>query len=143
MPLAERLLVIAFLAQIVWTFVVMAMTARVRFRAAARREIRGDVSLDLTGYPDYARKVANNMNNQWETPTLFYALILLILTLHISSLILAILAFVYVAARVAHTYIHTTTNVVMVRARPFFVGLAALILMTLVISLDLLTGSII
>jgi hypothetical protein len=143
MPLAERLLVIAFLAQIVWTFYVAYLAGRARFRAASRREIKGDISLDMNALPPYARQFSNNMNNQWETPTLYYALILLALVLHLSSLILAVLAFVYVAARIGHTYVHTTFNKVIVRARVFFVGIGALILMTIVITLDLLTGSII
>jgi len=143
MPLAERLLVIAFLAQICWTFFVAFLAGRARFQAAARREIRGDISLDMSAMPDYARKASNNMNNQWETPTLFYALILLTLVLHLYSLVLAVLAFVYVASRIGHTWIHTTSNIVLIRARVFFVGVGALILMTLILILDLLTGSII
>jgi len=143
MPFAERLLIIAFLAQICWTFFVAFLAGRARFRAAARREIRQDISLDMDGLPDYARKVSNNMNNQWETPTLFYALILLALVLHIASLTLVALAVVYLVSRLAHTYVHMTFNKVIVRARVFFVGIGALILMTAVIILDLLTGSII
>lgn len=142
MPLAERLLVIAFLGQIIWTFLVAFQAGRARFRAHARREIRGDISLDMNAMPDYARKAGNNMNNQWETPTLFYALVLLALVLHLSSLVLAILAFLYLASRIVHTYVHTTSNVLMVRARIFFVGFAALVAMTLVILFDLVTGTI-
>lgn len=143
MPLAERLLVIAFLGQIVWTIAVMFLAGRARFRAAARHEIRSDISLDMSAMPDYARKAGNNMNNQWETPTLFYALVLLALVLHVASLVLAVLAFLYLAARIGHTYVHMTSNIVMLRARVFFVGIAALIAMTCVIILDLLTGTII
>ncbi len=142
MPFAERLLVIAMLAQICWTFYVAFMAGRARFKAAARKEIKGDISLDMTAMPDYARKFGNNMNNQFETPTLFYALVLLAIVLHLSSLTLAVLAFIYLASRIAHTIVHTTSNVVMTRARVFFVGIGALIAMTAVIILDLLTGSI-
>ena len=143
MPLAERLIVIAFLAQIVWTFVVAFLAGRARFRAAARHEIKGDISLDMNAMPIYARKISNNMNNQWETPTLFYALILLALVLHLSSLLLAVFAFIYLASRVLHTYIHATFNKVIIRSQAFFIGIGALIAMTIVIILDLLTGSII
>eukprot|EP01037_Dinobryon_pediforme_P045002 gene45002-57196_t len=74
MTLAEKLLVAAFFAQIIWTMVVGLMTGRVRFGAAAANRIKGDISLSDAGWPDDGRKVANNFNNQWETPTLFYAL---------------------------------------------------------------------
>lgn len=143
MPFAERLLVIAMLGQICWTLAVMFIAGRTRFRAAERREIRGDISLDMSAMPDYARKAGNNMNNQWETPTLFYALVLLALVLHLASLLLAVLAFVYLASRIGHSYVHMTSNVVMLRARVFFVGVAALVAMTTLIILDLLTGTII
>jgi hypothetical protein len=143
MPLAERLIVIAFLVQIVWTFAVAVMAGRARFRAAARREIKGDISLDMSGMPEYARKISNNMNNQWESPTLFYALVLLVLVLHLYSYVLAILAFIYVASRLGHTYIHATFNAVLIRSKVFAIGFVALMVMTLVIILDLLTGSII
>ena len=143
MPFAEKLLVAAFLAQIVWTFVVASLAGRARFRAAARREIKGDISLDMSGMPDYARKISNNMNNQWETPTLFYALILLAFVLHLYSIVLAIVAFIFVAARIGHTYVHSTNNKVLTRSKVFFVGVGALMVMTLIIIIDLLTGSII
>ncbi len=143
MTLSERLLILAFLGQIVWTFFIAFMTGRARFKAAARREIKGDISLDMSAMPDYARKLGNNMNNQWETPTLFYALILLALLTHLASLVLAIAAFVYLGSRIVHSYIHTGRNNVLLRARVFFVGIAALITMTAILILDLLTGSII
>jgi len=79
MTLSEELLVGAFFAQIVWTMVVGFLTGRARFGAAGAGRIKGDIALSDAGWPDDVRKVANNFNNQWETPTLFYALILMAL----------------------------------------------------------------
>ncbi len=141
MTLSEELLVGAFFAQIVWTMVVGFLTGRARFGAAGAGRIKGDIALSDAGWPDDVRKVANNFNNQWETPTLFYALILMALHLKLASLFLAAMAFLYVASRVAHSYIHITSNVVVVRARIFFVGIGALIAMTAALIFTLLTGT--
>jgi hypothetical protein len=143
MTLSEKLLVAALLAQLLWTFFVMGLAGRARFTAAAGNKIKCDIALSGTGWPDDVRKVANNMNNQFETPTLFYALLLLALHLHLASLVLAVLAFVFVASRVAHTHIHTSSNIVIIRARTFFVGVGALVIFTLVVCCDLIFGIII
>ena len=135
---ANAALVLALIAQVIWTFVVMVRAGRSRFRAAREKRLTGDIALTHDGWPDDVRKVGNNMNNQFETPTLFYALGILALVVNGAGLIMAALAWAYVATRVIHTGIHTGANRVLSRFKVFFAGLACLAGMTLLLTLHVL-----
>ncbi|MDR3375692.1 MAG: MAPEG family protein [Ancalomicrobiaceae bacterium] len=143
MTLADKLLIAALLTQIIWTFAVGGMLGRARFGAATAGRIKGDIALGSSGWPDDVRKVSNNFTNQFETPTVFSTLVLLVLHLHVASLIYDALGFLYVASRIGHTYVHVTSNNVIERSRVFFVGVAALVAMTAIVVIDLIFGIII
>jgi hypothetical protein len=62
------------------------------------------------------RSAANdNLQNLFELPVLFYALVLLAMQLSIQDPVMLLLAWVFVAARAAHSAIHCTYNRVMHR----------------------------
>jgi hypothetical protein len=133
MTLAEAALVLAMLAQMGWTFWVMSRAARARFAAVREKRFSGDVRLSQEGWPPDVRQLSNNMNNQFETPTLFYALGLLALVLDAASLVMALLAWGYVATRLAHSFVHTTTNYIPHRFRIFVAGYFCLAGMTVLL----------
>lgn len=137
----ETALVLAILAQVLFTFVVMTRAGRARFRAAREKRIKGDIALSHAGWPDDVLKLGNNMNNQFETPTLFYALSILALVLKLASLPLVVLAFGYVASRVLHTLEHTGPNRVLKRFRLFIVGLGCLAGMALILTVQVLLSA--
>lgn len=58
---------------------------------------------------------ADNFMNQFEMPVLFYLAIVLALMLLIQDPVLVMLAWLYVALRIVHSFIHTTYNHVMHR----------------------------
>jgi hypothetical protein len=128
------------LAQIVFTFVVMIRAGLARVRAAKDGRIKGDIRLSQRGWPDDVMQRVNNMNNQFETPTLFYALTILALSLQIATWPIAALAWAYVVSRVAHMVVHTGRNDILLRFRIFFAGLVCLMLMTAVIALQVLSA---
>ena len=130
MTLAERLLALALLAQLVWTFAVMLSAGWVRKQAVEAGEAPKTALLNPYGWPEAAQKIANNMNNQFETPTLFYALGLLALVLKQVSLPFAVVAWIYVVARVLHTLEHAGPNRISRRFPAFFAGVVALMVMT-------------
>ncbi|WP_075215943.1 MAPEG family protein [Mongoliimonas terrestris] len=130
MTAAATALVLAMLVQITWTFIVMLRTGRARFAAIKTGRVGKAAALDSQAWPDDVRKHGNNMNNQFETPTLFYALVLLAVVLGMADAVLAVLAWVFVASRVVHTVIHTGSNVVSRRFRVFLIGTGSLMLMT-------------
>lgn len=126
------------LAQILWTFIVITLAGRIRVRALTDREVTlGQVALSNDKWPERVRAVGNNMNNQFETPTLFYALIGIATYIGATGWTMALLAWLYVASRIAHTAIHINGNNVLLRFRAFLAGLAALLLMWVGIVLKL------
>jgi hypothetical protein len=115
------------LAQIVWTFVVLGIMFRARqvaFKAGVKLK---DIAVSGEAWPNEAKLASNNFSNQFETPVLFYALVLFALHVGATGWVMTTLAWVYVASRVAHTLVHTGTNGVMNRAKIFLVGLVALL----------------
>ena len=59
-----------------------------------------------------ATQFANCFHNQFELPVLFYAVVAFILITSTNSFVFVLLAWIFVAARLVHAYIHTGANVV-------------------------------
>jgi hypothetical protein len=134
-------LVYPVLAQILWTFVVFILLGVRRYGALSSRRTRArDVALSGDAWPDDEKKVANNLRNQFETPVLFYALCGVATFVGVIPFGMTILAWIYVASRVVHTMIHATSNNLSQRALVYSIGLAALVVMWIVIVLRLLAA---
>ncbi len=82
-------------------------------------------------------RAADNFRNLFETPVLFYAIVITIFAAKLTSPLLVALAWVYVAARAAHSLIHCTTNIVMQRFYAFLVSCSVLVLMWLAVLVKL------
>lgn len=115
------------LAQILWSFIVLAIMFLRRKKAFASREVGlADVAVSTERYPDSARLAAANFSNQFETPVLFFALILIAIHVGATGYVMAVLAWAYVATRVVHTLIHTGSNRMLQRAVIFAIGAGCL-----------------
>jgi hypothetical protein len=131
-------LVYPVMAQVLWTLVLITWNGLARVRALRSRRVRfADIALSSDAYPDDVRKISNNMHNQFETPILFYVLCGVATFVGATDFLMTLLAWVYVATRVLHTAIHTTTNYVPRRFYAFLVGVIALILMWVAIVVHL------
>jgi hypothetical protein len=129
------------LAQVLWTFILYVLTARARISAIRSRRVRvADIALAGEAWPDEAKKVANNLHNQFETPVIFYVLCGAASYIGETGVLMVLLAWLYVATRVVHTAIHVTTNRVRHRFQVFTLGLAILALMWLAIVFRLLAS---
>jgi hypothetical protein len=123
-------LVYPVLVQLLWTFVLVTCAGTMRVRALRSRRVRfKDIALSGDAYPDEVRKIGNNMHNQFETPILFYVLCGLAIYVGATNALTVLLAWFYVATRVVHTAVHTTTNRVDRRFFVFLAGVIALIAM--------------
>lgn len=123
-------LVYPTLAMIFWIFVVGVIMFWRRKAAFQSKAVRfSDVAISNERYPEDARRAAANFSNQFETPVIFFALIMLALEVGATSYIMAILAWAYVATRIAHTLVHVGSNDLRVRAPVFAVGVLILFLM--------------
>ncbi len=137
-PLA---LVYPVLAQVLWTFVVFGILGLQRYRAiSSRRTNPRDIALTDEAWTEDAKKASNNLRNQFETPVIFYALCGVATYAGVTAVGIAILAWLYVATRVVHTIVHTTSNFLPVRTLVFALGVTALGLMWIVIVLRLLAA---
>ncbi|ADM09486.1 putative membrane protein [Parvularcula bermudensis HTCC2503] len=81
---------------------------------------------DTSVYPERTKKVAANFSNQFELPVLFYLACGLYLLFGVSEAA-GILPWIFVIARIAHTLIHTTINVVLIRFSAFAVSVLTVI----------------
>lgn len=132
-------LVYPVMAQVLLTFVLILWTGQLRIKAVRRRDVRiRDIALSNDAWPDNVKKVSNNMHNQFETPILFYVLCGIATTIGATGIGMTFLAGAYVASRLVHTTIHTTTNRVDHRLFAFLLGLIILILMWVVIFIRIL-----
>ena len=117
-------------------FALVAMTVFVLVVAAVVRNVtllKGSVSIEYfrsyrSGHPgERVERAAKIYDNLLQLPTLFYALCpLLMLTETVDSVFVS-LAWLFVAARLAHAIVYFVWNAVPYRFAMFFVGLLTLV----------------
>jgi hypothetical protein len=92
-----------------------------------RGEVRPqDIDLRQPNWPRPVQQINNSYTSQFEQPVLFYVLtILAIITKH-ADLLFVVMAWIFVLVRLAHVYVHVTSNNID-RRGPIF-GVAALVL---------------
>jgi hypothetical protein len=134
-------LVYPVLAQIALTvaLIVAAGLARVRAVQAGAVAIE-EVALADDAFPARVRQIGNAMNNQFETPVLFYALCAVAAFVAAAGWPVAALAWIYVGSRVLHAAIHVTSNDVARRFQAFTAGIVALAAMWVAIVVTLVAG---
>lgn len=82
-----------------------------------------------TQEPEGSVTVANNLMNQFELPVLFHVVCLAMFVTNGVSFVAVLLAWVFVALRYVHAYVHVTSNNLRVRSLTFAVGFIVLVLM--------------
>ena len=93
-------------------------------------------ALDGSVFQEEARKVAANFTNLFETPVLFYVAAVFAILFGATTPWTGFLCWTYVLARIAHTVIHTTINVVMARFAAFAVSMLALLLLWVTLAFE-------
>ncbi|RPH69378.1 MAG: hypothetical protein EHM74_05900 [Hyphomicrobiales bacterium] len=95
----QWLLLPAFV-QVALTFAVGVRMGRARFRAARAGRVKvSEVAVDSGKWPDDVRKIANNYQNQFEVPVLYFALLPLLLATGKVDGVSVILSWAFVASR--------------------------------------------
>lgn len=113
-------------------------TGRGRVAAVQAGEVRlKDIALEGSKWPERLRKPANNYQNQFELPVLFYAVMALLVATGLADGVSLVLAWAFVASRLVHSFIHVGTNNVVHRLYAFTAGLGALAAMWLWFALRL------
>lgn len=82
--------------------------------------------------------MGNAYSNQFELPVLFYVLTILALITRKADLLFVVLAWVFVASRCVHAFVHVTSNDIKLRFPAFAVGALVLALMWVLFALAIL-----
>lgn len=125
-----QLLLLPAFVHVGLVFILVARVGRGRVKAARGGKVRiKDVALDGSKWPDDLRKLANNYENQFELPVLYYAALALLLATGFADTVAIVLSWGFVFTRIIHSLVHTGGNVVIRRFYAFIAGLACLALM--------------
>lgn len=134
-----ELLLAAVLVQVSLTLLVFILLAKRKAKAIKNGEVdRKKAALHNDAWPDYVLQISNNIQNQFQTPVLFYALSFAFIVIdQVDTLVLAG-AWIYALSRLVHAYIHTTSNYVPNRMRVFTLGALVLVYMAGLLGVKLL-----
>lgn len=114
------------IAQVVLTFVIYGLISSRRMAAIKAGEATiADLSIQQNE-PVRSLLVRNNLANQFELPVIFYAGCISAFVLGFSDAAMIILAWVFVLSRVAHAWVHVTTNRIGHRRPAFMIGFLAM-----------------
>src|SRR5919199_1147322 len=92
--------------QVGLTFFLLFWTGRVRVAAVRNHEVAlSDVALRQPAWPERVTQIANAYHNQLELPLLFYVLVILALFTRKADTLFVVLAWMFVASRLAHAAI--------------------------------------
>lgn len=127
MVLAEKILLLAVIAQVALTLGVLFILGRRRLPLITKKEIKiSDIAVKSDAWPLTAQLASNNFQNQFQLPVLFYVLAAVALATNQATLWLAIGSCLFVATRYVHSIIHITKNRVYRRFYVYVSGLLVL-----------------
>ena len=126
---------------VLMTFVIGIVLASMRTPPLMRGEIRPEeVSLREPNWPKRSLQVGYSFINQFEMPVLFYVLtILAIITKH-ADVLFVVMAWIFVLTRLAHAYVHCTSNNLRARGSLFGIGALVLMIMWLIFMVRIMLG---
>ena len=120
-----------------WTMVMWVWMYATRIPAMSKAKIDAAKMVGSTGaslreqLPETVSWKADNYNHLHEAPTVFYAIAITLAVIGQGDGMNALLAWIYVGLRVAHSLVQTTSNRVLVRFVLF--ALSSLVLMALIL----------
>ena len=142
--MASNLILLPALVQVLLTLLVYAALA-----VAKARAIKGGlVDLDRRAlhddaWPDSVMKINNNIRNQFELPVLFYVVCFVLWGLEAVGTLALVAAWLFVVSRIAHAWVHLTSNYIPNRRRLFTAGWWILLFMVLLAAWQLIGRAVI
>ena len=130
---------------ILWPMVLLALAtlyiyvpmSKARVKSVKDGTVKAGVYKLNQGEPEESLRFSRAIANQYESPTLFYAVCLAAYVTSNASIVMVVLAWVFALTKVAHSYVHTSTNNLRHRRPMFMVSFATLILLWLVFAVHL------
>ncbi len=126
----EKWLLLPLFLHVALITIVGTRTVIARYRSVVSRETKlNAVALNSGAWPDDVRKLGNNFTNQFELPTIWYAVCGLLLVTAKVDWICVGLSWGFLVARVLHSIVHTGSNSVPLRMRVFLASFACVFAM--------------
>jgi hypothetical protein len=127
--------------EVVLTFVLLFWLAPLRRRAFIDGKVKpADIALGQRNWPGRTQQIANSFDNQFQLPVLFYVLTILAMITRHADVVFIVMAWIFVLSRIAHAYVHTTSNIVLRRGGLYGVGAFVLAIMWLIFIVLILLG---
>lgn len=122
-------------AMILVTFTVGGYLLKMRIAAVKSGELKLSAFRLNNGedVPVKMLQAARNYTNLFEMPVFFYAAGTITLALHLYSPIIIVLGWLFVLSRIAHSWIHLTSNNVIRRLQAFMAGNICVLLMWIIL----------
>ena len=134
-----QMVLLPVFVQVALTLVLVFWMAYERTGSISRGETKmRDIALRQPAWPQRATQISNCFDSQFQLPLLFYVLVIFAWITRLADLIFLVMAWIFVLSRLAHAYIHTTSNHVPTRFRVFGIGLIVLTLMWIVFAVRVL-----
>jgi hypothetical protein len=134
-----QMVLLPVFVQVALTFALLFWMASVRTRSIARGETKmRDIALGQSAWPEVPTKISNCFNSQFQLPLLFYVLVILAWITRQADLLFVVMAWIFVILRLAHAYIHTTSNHVPTRFKVFAAGMLVLLVMWIIFAVRIL-----
>ncbi|MFC3093460.1 hypothetical protein DRW07_04480 [Alteromonas sediminis] len=127
------------LAQVFLVIFLFMLLGKRKLNAAKNKSVDlKQAAVNNKAWPSDVVLVSNNIANQFEIPVLFYVLSLVTYMTNSVSFITVTFAWLFVAARYCHAFVHVTNNRVPIRFRCFLVSVLMVILMLVTTSIHII-----
>jgi hypothetical protein len=137
-----RSVLLPLFVQVALTFILMVWMGTMRVAAVRRGEVKAsDIALREPKWPSRLLQVQYAFHNQIELPVLFYVLTILAWITRFADVLFVVMAWLFVALRVAHAYVHVTDNNVPRRGLVFIAGATVLMIMWAIFAIRVLIGA--
>jgi len=127
--------------QVALTFVLLFWTGYLRSNLLKTGAVKPqDIALREPNWPVRVAQIGNAYDNQLELPVLFCVLTILAWVTRHADLLFVVMAWMFVALRLVHGYIHITDNDPRRRGLAFGLGALVLMVMWLIFMIRILLG---
>ena len=139
--MSTQAILLPLFVEVVLTFVLLFWLGPLRSRDLKTGVARPEtIALREPNWSPGTLQVAYSFSNQFELPVLFYVLTILEYVTHNAGVIFVTLAWIFVIFRLAHAYVHVTSNIVRLRGALYGVAALALAVAWVIYIIEVLTA---
>ena len=140
--MSNQAVLLPLLVQVALTFAIGFWMAAGRVAAVRSRKVHPrDIALREPNWPRDLMQLQNAFLNQMELPVLFYLLTILVLITQTGGLLFVVPAWIFVALRLAHAYVHVTSNRLPRRGMLFIAGAVVLCAMWIIFAVRIVSAT--